>query len=411
MRHLSKYLVIFVLAVTMSVALYANGVNLNGNGSKAIAMGGAFVGLADDYSAIFWNPAGLTQMKETNLAFFATNVIPKATYKLPIAGIDATSANKMYPSPGVGFFKPLSPNIVFGIYGYAPSGLGAKWNGADLLPLSGGYNFKWESMLGVFTLSPAVAVKLSEQLSFGLALNLNYGMLKLKMPTELGQYEEDLNGMAFGATFGVLFKANDAISLGVCFKTPLKATLSGDATMGGASFYGFPTQDDAERKVKFPMWLGAGLCVRPAQNFTITVDAQYTNWEKLVNIPISYTNAGWKAAFEEGGLMPLEWRNVVQWRFGAEYGLSETFALRAGFYTDPIVAPLHTHNILLPELGYNWITFGFGYKSGNITLDLAVEYGMGKDVTVSFAQAGETGMPGTFGAKILVPNLALTIRL
>ncbi|HLP59337.1 MAG TPA: outer membrane protein transport protein [Candidatus Deferrimicrobium sp.] len=410
MKRLSKCLGILVLTVTMTIGLYANGINLNGNGSKAIAMGGAFVGLADDYSAVFWNPAGLTQMKEANLAFFATNVIPKATYQLPAAGIDAKSANKMYPSPGIGFFKPLSPNIVVGIYGYAPSGVGAKWDGADLLPLTGGTTYKWESMLGVFALSPAIAVKLNEQFSFGLALNLNYGMMKLKMPA-LGQYEEDLKGLAFGATFGLLFKANDAISLGLCFKTPMKGTLSGDAKMGGASLYGLPTQDDAERKVKFPMWLGAGLCVKPTANWTITVDAQYTNWEKLVNIPISYTNAGWKQAFEEGGDMPLKWKNALQWRFGTQYELSEAFALRAGFYTDPVVSPLDTHNILLPELGYNWITFGFGYKKGSISLDLAVEYGMGKDVTVSFAQAGDTGMPGTFGAKILVPNLALTIRL
>jgi long-chain fatty acid transport protein len=394
----------------MSLGLYSNGVNLNGNGSKAIAMGGAFIGLADDYSAVFWNPAGLTQMKEANLAFFATNVIPKASYQLAALGIDAKSASKMYPTPGIGFFKPLSPNVVVGIYGYAPSGLGAKWNGPDLKVLSGGTAFQWESMLGVFALSPAIAFKLNEQFSFGVTLNLDYGMLKLKMPA-LGQYKENLNGIAFGATFGLLFKPNDAFSFGVSFKTPMKATLSGDAEMSGASLYGLPTKDDAERKVTWPMWFGAGLCIRPAEKLTITVDAQYTNWKKLKNIPITYTNVGWKQAFEAGSDMILNWKNAVQWRFGLEYWVSKCFALRGGFYTDPIVSPIDTHNILLPELGYNWITFGFGYKAGNISLDFAVEYGKAKDVTVSFAQAGNTGMPGVFGAKIWAPNLALTIRL
>jgi long-chain fatty acid transport protein len=409
MKRLSICLGIFVLTMTMTMGLYSNGLNLNGNGSKAIAMGGAFVGLADDYSAVFWNPAGLTQMKEANLAFFATNVMPKGTYKLAALGIDAKSENKMYPSGGIGYFKPLSENMVVGIYAHVPSGVGAKWNGANLTALTGGTAYKWESMLGVFAFSPAIGVKLSEQLSFGVALNVDYGMLKLKMPA-LGQYEENLKGLSFGATFGLLFKVNEAIRFGLSFKTPMKATLKGDADMSGAALFGLPTQDDAKRKATWPMWLGAGLCFKPVDNFTLTVDAQYTNWKKLKNIPITYTNAGWIQYFQDGADLQLKWKDAVQWRFGLEYGLSDAVFLRAGFYTDPCVSAIDTHTILLPEHAYKWITFGFGYKSGNISLDLAVEYGMGKDVTVSFTEAGD-GMPGTFGADILVPNLALTIRL
>lgn len=36
-----------------------------GVGAKAIGMGGAFVATADDPSAVFWNPAGLTGLKGT----------------------------------------------------------------------------------------------------------------------------------------------------------------------------------------------------------------------------------------------------------------------------------------------------------------------------------------------------------
>jgi len=38
-----------------------------GVGAKACAMGEAFVGLADDPSAIYWNPAGLTQMNSAEI--------------------------------------------------------------------------------------------------------------------------------------------------------------------------------------------------------------------------------------------------------------------------------------------------------------------------------------------------------
>jgi long-chain fatty acid transport protein len=36
----------------------ANPLDMYGFGSRAIGMGGAFTGLADDYSAVFYNPPG-----------------------------------------------------------------------------------------------------------------------------------------------------------------------------------------------------------------------------------------------------------------------------------------------------------------------------------------------------------------
>ncbi|HHM23866.1 MAG TPA: hypothetical protein ENJ23_02365, partial [Bacteroidetes bacterium] len=38
-----------------------------GVGVRAIGMGGAFVGLADDYAATYWNPAGLGQIRRMEL--------------------------------------------------------------------------------------------------------------------------------------------------------------------------------------------------------------------------------------------------------------------------------------------------------------------------------------------------------
>ena len=34
-----------------------------GVGARALGMGGAYTGVASDYSAIYWNPAGLAQMQ------------------------------------------------------------------------------------------------------------------------------------------------------------------------------------------------------------------------------------------------------------------------------------------------------------------------------------------------------------
>jgi long-chain fatty acid transport protein len=53
-----------------------------GVGTRAISMGGAYVGVSDDYSAIYWNPAGLGQIRrmEFNLGFSHSKMANKATY-------------------------------------------------------------------------------------------------------------------------------------------------------------------------------------------------------------------------------------------------------------------------------------------------------------------------------------------
>ena len=60
--------VVILLCFLSSMAL-ANGLNLNSIGTRALAMGGAFVGLADDFSAIYWNPAGIAHFKQKHFGF------------------------------------------------------------------------------------------------------------------------------------------------------------------------------------------------------------------------------------------------------------------------------------------------------------------------------------------------------
>ena len=262
MKRFLLLVVICILIVGLSGDLYSNGLNLNGNGSKAIAMGGAFIGLADDYSAVFWNPAGLTQMKEANLALFGTDIIPKGTYQLDLLGIDAETDTKHYLSGGVGYFKPINERLVVGIYGYVPSGIGAVYNGADLLPLSQGVSYEWRSYFRIITISPVIAYKVTERLSLGATFNFNIGKMLLDRPA-LGQYSEDIDGLAFGATLGALFKLNEKFSIGMNYKFPIKATLSGDASMSGAALVGLPVEDEAERETTFPMSVGAGIAFKP----------------------------------------------------------------------------------------------------------------------------------------------------
>jgi len=408
----ARFLMTVALIAFAGVSLSANGLNLNGLGSKAIAMGGAFIGQADDYSAIFWNPAGLTQMKSSSISFFVTDLIPSGSYQFPQFGIDAKTKSAMYPSGSVAYFKPINDNLIIGIAAYVPSGTGAKWNGEDLKLLTSGVTYRWESFMGVITVSPVIAYKISDQFSLGATLNLNYGMLKLWRPG-VGQYNEDLSGFAFGATIGALFKPTDKLGIGLTLRTPTKVKFSGEATMAGAAAVGQATTSDAEREATWPLWLGLGISFKATDKLTVNADAQYTNWKKIQTIGITYDNAAWqalkahpqlKAAFNND--FDLQWKDAIQWRFGLEYAVSEKLALRAGYYYDPSPSDPGTLNILLPEITYNAFTAGLGYKAEKLTIDFCLEYLMGKDVTSPMSGK----MPGIHGMSILVPNIAFSYR-
>ena len=405
-----------ILLLVFSVSLFGNGLNLNGLGSRAQAMGGAFVAIADDPSAVFWNPAGITQFEGKTLGLYFTDIIPSASYKFDLVGVDA-SYSKHYPAALFAFYLPLSEKLTAGLAVYTPSGLGSNWDGKDFLPLTGGKELEWMSKIGMVTISPVVAYKASDILSFGVALNANYGMMKLKTSAGGAQYAEDSNGWGYGATLGVLMKPSENLSLGLSFKTASKISLSGDVTMEALAYFSqlfgttVPTTSSFTRDITWPMWIGAGIAFNPVDNFTLSADVQWTQWSKEDVIKTDFESSIWKLIFaqtpDKEEEMVLNWKNATQIRFGAEYMINENIAVRGGYYYDPTPAPDETMNILLPSFDFNVITFGFGIKGEGYNLDLGVEYLMGKERNVT---PTADNMPGVYNMKMLVPSISFTYK-
>lgn len=419
MRKTFKTVLILTLVPALYITLSANGLNLNGIGSRASSMGTAYIGLSDDFSAVFFNPAGLSQIENTTSSLFITDLIPKGTYKFEMMGTtlaDVKTANSMYPSGSASYFKPFSDKIVAGIALYVPSGAGAKWPGDGLSLLSGGKTFTWNSTIFMITLSPAAAYKISNKFSVGASINLNYVMLNMDRPGGDGsaipffQYSEKMSKFALGATLGFMYKPSNKLSFGLTWKAPVKASISGTAKAPFLSNLGLSSESKGTREATWPMWIGAGVAFKPTDKITITADVTYSEWFSLQNIPVTFDDQGWKyAGMEEGSEFVLNWDNTIDYKFGIEYKLSDTFALRGGYYTDLSPSPEETLNIMLPSINYRGVTIGFGYKKGNIKTDFAFEYlsGRSRNVDPMNYYAG-AGMPGNHGMKIFVPNITVT---
>jgi long-chain fatty acid transport protein len=413
----------------LTSGLLANGLNLNGFGARAAAMGGAFVGLANDYTAVFWNPAGLALLKKTTFGITPDLLAPVSHYTR--GSYSQKTESKVYPAGLLGFFTPIGDRIVVGLGAYTLSGLGADWvnNGLEAALISP-YppsvftppvaTYDWRSYIGAITIAPAVAVKVTDQIFFGATLNINYGFFKVDQwgeyaviplePPVLYNFEQaklDVNGWGYGATFGVLVKPNDIVSFGLSYRLQSKMKLSGTSFVEnlpglGPYLVGSPTVPDtspAKLTATSPTWLAGGVAVKPITDLTLTFDLQWTNWKKLDVLTIQLLDPVWNAIGKTTNTLDLEWKSRLQIRGGAEYTVGQ-LAFRAGYLYDPEPAPDATMNILVPSFTYSDITLGIGYKTGGLNFDLGFEYLFGQKRTITDPTAD---MPGIYQMHILVP--------
>ena len=413
------------LAVFLALTSVAsgNGFNLNGLGSRAQGMGGAFVGVADDFSAVFWNPAGAAGFRQTLFGFYAMDLMPRATYNqdgLLLGYPDIAAKTKTSHSLGflAGYYKPLASKVVVGLGIGMPSVLGTMWNGSDFAALSDGTVYDWSSKVNVFSFSPLVAVRLSKAISLGAAVNVDYGTFNAKTwagmssypaspPVDLGQYEENMNGWGVGATFGVLVKPLEKLSFGLTVRTPATISFDGAASMSNLPLYGLPRNSDLTRKITWPLWIAGGVSFRPTPRLLLSADVHWTQWSKLEQIQTFFLDGAWHAlaAVEGRDLWILEWRDKTQVRFGAEYALNETTALRAGYYHDPSPSSAIRLSVLFPSHTFDAFSVGVGKTVGGLQLDFGLEYLAGNDRSYEFGFKTDT-----YGMRIVVPTASVSYK-
>ena len=64
-----QLLLTLILCLALTSSVFASGVALTGIGARATALGGAFRGLSNDWSSMYWNPAGMTQISGMHFGF------------------------------------------------------------------------------------------------------------------------------------------------------------------------------------------------------------------------------------------------------------------------------------------------------------------------------------------------------
>jgi len=436
MKKIFKLTLSMILVLGLSTSLFANGLSLNSLGARALGMGGAFVGLSNDASAMYWNPAGLAGQKSNLVAYF-TGVMPIGSYEFAPGGISAESQNTIFPTGGLmAAYNMDKLTLALGLY--VPSGLGIVWDAADFgLPS----DIDVESRVGAVNLTPAIGYQVTDKFSVGLAVNVVYGLFNLRREADgsafgLGvyQYEEESDGFGFGATIGLKYKFNEQFEAGASFRLATEVTMSGTAE--NPLFSNFPTippgldprlpnglqafsgKSDFDRDVTWPIWIAGGIVYRPTKCLTLALDAQYSQWSELDMLVATYDDVNWQGFLSAQGEdeFKLDWEDALMIRLGGEYMVASTTTLRFGYYYDPAPAPDETLNVLFPSSTNHVGTIGIGQSFGKYRIDAALEYLFGADREVDpFPASADPdvweNMPGTHHLDVFAFSIGLAMEL
>lgn len=325
--------------------------SFSGTGARAMGMGGAYLAVAEDFTATYWNPAGLAQIRRMEVygglsrqTFWNDAVYFGAdrSDELSNTRLDGLGAVLPYPTYrgslvfALGFVRTHNFDTTVRIDGYNDRAQFYK-EGRE----------KDEGGLGIYTLSGAVDV--SPSTSLGISLNVWDGEDEFSHeltstdvedahPDTAELYErfwwsDEYDGV--NLKFGALIRGPSDLRFGATISTWLTYEIS---EKWGEEFELVPSdegrdvvQGDAPLyKVRIPLQFGLGASWSPG-NLTLAADAAYSEWKQSSYRGSPPVPGLTDEVFEE------RYENTLRYHLGAEVALPSLAAkLRAGYYSDPI---------------------------------------------------------------------------
>jgi long-chain fatty acid transport protein len=381
-----------VTLVGSTSTLCGGGFRLDSQDAFSTARGEAFVATADNPSAIYYNPAGLTQLQGQNLRGGVYGLYVDPRYTSPSTGRTFDSQKNLAAVPQFFYSWTLdSLPLAVGLGVYTPYGLSSEWDQDTGFRKAG-----TAGSLTTYTINPTVAWRVLPNLSLGAGLRVNYGSVDLKQgmfwPNQgYDQFRFNGDRWATSYDFGVMWKPIEKISLGAAFKSQTSFNFEGHTDYNNSVAYppgvgavpAFPDQRTAANsKWEFPLNVVCGISYRPTTNWNFEFDADYTDWSCLGGLTIQQAGGG-VLGLPQSIPMTLNWQGSWYYELGATRYLNNGWSVSAGYIYNENSVPDATYNPLVADLNRHFITVGAGHKGEHFSFDVAYQFGFGPTRTVS----------------------------
>ncbi len=370
---------VMILAVLFPVTTFAGGYDNSSVGAKAYPMASAFTAIADDSSAVYHNPAGLSFLEgDTWYGQFYNNLyFAEITYETDIRD----KSDEVYVIPGFFIAKRIG-KWGFGYGSYIPyaGGGGAKYKNFQ------GSRYKTEGAAGFNAFTPAISYQFSPKLSVGAGFSMYWGVMESKAYQYM-RVETEYDGVSgYGLHTGLLYKPADKWSLGLCIRSRVKMEMDGDVTADGK-------KSKSEVEYTLPYYISFGIGYKPDSKLTLSLDFCHMAWRDMDEM--EFITWGETDDNITAGTKTIRktWYDD-SWRIGLgmEYQLKDNLALRGGLKysgnatqrrgldvsddVNILVSPSSDIDMLVYSLG-----FAYDY-SKKIEIDVTANhtYGLERDI-------------------------------
>jgi long-chain fatty acid transport protein len=445
MRKLFAGAVLVFTAVFGVQMAWGGGMSILDVGAKAKGMGGAFRGVADDWSAAYYNPAGLFYVPENQVtfnevfSFYQFKVNPDVRYGGYNVGyindVDIYNEHRIISNPTAGGFVKTpfyGRDVVAGFAVFQPYDMNIIWNvfnnfnNTTPLPERQVMNNLDALAMNVVLSTELIEDKLSVGISGGLLKGdlifndfflrptpkdpsaPNFSQIAGRPNNLLTQWQSS-TGDGFGVNFrfGMMYRPTNKLSFGVSYATKSTLTIDGttaykfympDVPSANRDYFNFPdsidniltsgatfedVKSDFETDVTFPAQLAAGLGYRLNERWLVAGDLEYTFWEDFDGYVFKSTN----------------------FDFGAPSNLSRNETMQQWVQVDQ-AAPVDWDNTLRGSIGIEFMYSEYVTLRGGYSADQSpVKDG---SATLAFYDTG-LKHSGSLGASIYFEKVTLDL--
>lgn len=394
---------------------HATGFDMPDQDAFAISRGMAFVATADNPSAIYYNPAGITQLSGHNVRGGVYGLYLRSTYESP-AGGDFENSSDLHAIPQLFYTYSLEKlPLSVGLGLYSPFGLSSSW------PDDSGFRtLATEGELRSYAINPAAAWQIRPNLSVGAGVIINYAEVTLARglvwPTQpFDEFRFEGDGWDAGYHVGVLWRPIEKVSLGATFRSASTVKLEGDTAFYNlveipGLFPAFATERrDAKAGFPLPWKMIVGVSYRPTPRWNLEFNADYTGWDRLDTLTLNQSE-GFMGILPQDIPLVLKWKSSWYYEFGATRYLGEHWSVSAGYIFNENSVPDANYTPLVADLDRHFLSAGAAYQAERLRLAFAYQFGYGPERTVSGSAYSDAGQNADGRYKFLSHALALSAQ-
>ncbi|ELC0837811.1 outer membrane protein transport protein [Klebsiella michiganensis] len=385
--------IIIICGLFFSTVSHASALYFYEVGTEDAALAGAGqAARAQDASTLLTNPAGMTRLPDHMLTGGVQAMGGDISYQLDNESSGRQSPGNvmnLFPNASMFYTQRLNDSVSAGLGLYGNYGLGidfGEWAGDRLIK---------KSTMVAMTLSPGIAWKLSDNVSVGAAVGLNYGYLSLTRNVDRHDERQNDHDWAMNYRLGILMDLTDQTRAGITWTSKTDYHFSID---GKARFPNLPNVEydlPVAAQVRAPQQVMLSVVHDVNKYWSVMGDLGWQDWSQFGSPEITINGQ----AGNRNNRLKDTWHTAL----GIQFRPEDRWRLNAGIAFDSTPYKTQSDVALTLPTGDEWrFATGAQYQMTPASnIGFAVEYlHMQSSQVNSAAFAGEYNKPWLWFASV-----------